>query len=249
MKLKTEFTKNVTPKNILIIGCIVVVGLILIFAYWDYALPIIILIICGSVYLKYKKTKKLKELREKAIREKKEAEEIRKQEIIKDAEKFLNRFNSLLTECLIIDSNIWMDLEYDYFFNALSMVCNHYNYKIVLYGPQFDEIINKKKKTDYGDEGNKAARIAINRIERFQTKKLLYLRPITINADPNAYADPLIIKLLIKNARDGICCTLLTEDKELRIRARQFLSDNAKAHWKVLGLRKLLDGCKILVKA
>lgn len=270
MERETKFSKaQIAPSGDIFIVYLIILliaGYIVkefVSKYWIIILPASIIITIGWLHNKIKNKKKLKAQREKAAREAAfarareiiEAENEKEQqqrETIKKAKQFINKFKTLITECFIIDSNIWMDPNYDIYFDVLNLVCTHENYKIVLYGVQFDEIVNIKKKTKFNaenDDRNKRARLAIRRIELLQKQGLLDIRPITINAEPNAYADPLILKLILTSAKKQINGSLITNDKELRIRARQLLSDNAVTRWNVLGMEELLSGCKDVVNA
>jgi len=135
-------------------------------------------------------------------------------------------FNEELFPSLcIIDSNIWMTEEYEVFFAALMAALKRSSKALFLYGPQFDEICNIKKCTAYGEPRNRRARCAISRIEALQNNGLLTIKPIGIESKEGAYADPLIIMLLRTNSRLGNPVTFISNDKELRIRARQILQD------------------------
>ncbi|GHT36730.1 hypothetical protein FACS189427_08840 [Planctomycetales bacterium] len=110
--------------------------------------------------------------------------------------------------------------------------------KLTLFAPQFDEICNIKKKLSYEKSGNKRARLAINRIENFQKDDLIMIAPITIDAAPGVYADPLIVKLFIKAAKKGQKCNFISDDKELRIRIREHLRKNAMDEFQIIELKE-----------
>ena len=139
---------------------------------------------------------------------------------------YINNFiidNNLLHSFLIIDSNIWMNSDYDSFFTLLARHLINQKKQLILYGQQFDEICNIKKKTKYGGKKNQRSRMAINRIDWLTESSLLRIEPITLDAEQGAYADPFIIKLLTKKASSGNQCSFLSDDKELRIRIREHL--------------------------
>lgn len=152
----------------------------------------------------------------------------------------------ILPTFCIIDSNIWMNEGYEAFFAALQAVLKQAQKTLFLYGPQFDEMCNIKKRTEYGKDRNRRARYAINRIEALQKDRLLTIKPIDVDAKAGAYADPLIIKLLRANTRQGNRVVFLSDDKELRIRARQLLADAEEeggASYKIIEGERLSRQC------
>ena len=178
------------------------------------------------------------------------AEQRRQQQVILDADYFLeDKFHPGLTGCLVIDSNIWMNEKYDALFNVLEKESVRTNYNLNMSGLQFDEIVNIKKNSEYGDDKSKRARLAINRIESFQKAGLLNIPQISIDSKKGAYADPVIVQVLTSQSRNGVECTLISDDMELRIRVRQHLTDNAKAVWKIVEIEDLLQGCTAVVEA
>ena len=167
-----------------------------------------------------------------------------------NAGKLQQALTEMFATFLVIDSNILMnDWEsYCNLFNAFNRVLKEQGKQITLYGPQFDEICNIKKSTDFGDQRNGRARCAIERIEWFQKEGLLSIKPISIDAEKGVYADPLIIKLLMANAREGNPVTFISDDKELRVRARQLLQDLGNGCFKIFEGNELAslapDFCK-----
>jgi hypothetical protein len=190
--------------------------------------------------------KKLRKEREERIESEARAEAQRQTAVTSEADAFLDRFVHYLTPCLVIDSNIWMKEEYVPFFVALKVVCQRANYTITMYGVQFDEIANIKKSTQYGEPRNIRARIAIDEIEKFQIAGLLCIKPVGLDAKPGAYADPVIIRVLAEEARKGMRCTFISDDKELRIRVREYLKNFAEADWTIINMSQLIDQCKLV---
>jgi hypothetical protein len=139
-------------------------------------------------------------------------------------------WKTIKSDVILIDSNIWMNEDYSDFFTVLEYVLKKNKYVIPLYGPQFDEICNLKKTTDFGDAKNRRSRIAINRIEAFQKESVLDVKPITIEAQRGAYADPLLVKLVTTTVKSGKTATFISDDKELRIRVRQHVKDVNTGH-------------------
>ena len=75
--------------------------------------------------------------------------------------------DNFFLDCLIIDYNIWMDdrPHYDEFMSVFRYLLKQFNILYTFYGPQFDEICNKKKRTGYGESANRRSRTAIKRIK------------------------------------------------------------------------------------
>jgi hypothetical protein len=163
-----------------------------------------------------------------------------------EGQKTLELFrDKLLTTHLVIDSNVWMNKEYDPFFSTLSHLLKEFNYQLVLYGPQFDEICNIKRKESYGTERDRSSRLATDRIEQFQKEKLLRIVQLTRTARKRAYADPLIVDVLLSVAEEGKRVCLISDDRELRIRVRQYVPDSAL----IMGADELLSGCQAFLVA
>ncbi len=173
----------------------------------------------------------------------------RRQKIVQEAEMFEARLTKYLTEVLVIDSNIWMNASYDDFFQTLTHICHNRKIQLNLFGTQFDEISNIKRSTKFGDSRNKRARHAIDRIEKLQKLGLLTVESITINSNKGAYADALIVKLLTTSTRSGKHCTFISDDKELRIRVRQHLSNLAEAHWQIVEIEDILHSCSAYIES
>lgn len=154
---------------------------------------------------------------------------------------FLQNLTS--SPALIVDSNIWMNPGYDPFFQALEDCLRATRGSLTLYGPQFDEICNVKRKTAYGTPSNRGARCALNRIERMQTSNLLHIEPLSIDAEPRVYADPLIVKLIVTHAKKGTSIAFLSDDMELRIRVRG-LASNGPGKLQIIEGKDFLPICR-----
>jgi hypothetical protein len=174
----------------------------------------------------------------------------KRRQLAKAANACLRKFHKeVLAPSLVIDSNIWMNEEYDLFFRVLGRCVREASTQLVLYGPQFDEICNIKLKSRYGDDRNQRARLAINRIEDFQKGNLLRIEPVTIDPNRSAYADPMIVKLLVADAKrvDRVC--FISDDKELRIRVREHLRAAAPDRFAIIEGPELLGGCAKVIEA
>lgn len=156
---------------------------------------------------------------------------------------------TVLAPSLVVDSNIWMNEDYDNFFAVLRRCVREKSDQLVLYGPQFDEMCNIKRKADYGEDRNRRARLAINRIEALQKEDLLRIEPVTIDPDRSAYADPMIVKLLVAHAKRAKNLCFVSDDKELRIRVREHLRRAAPDRFSIIEGTELLDDCAKVIEA
>ena len=194
--------------------------------------------------LAFEMQEKERQMREEALRIKEEEERRQKEEdsrTILEINSYFEKY--ILKDTILLDSNIWMGPEYESFFIFLREQLRSNDKKIVLYGPQFDEICNIKKKTYYKTPKNVRSRIAINRIEDFQLNELLTIKPLTIDAERGAYADPLIIKMVLGLLENNEKVVFISDDKELRIRIRG-LSEDKKKNCVVVPGTDLIDKAK-----
>ncbi len=202
--------------------------LYIIIMYWPYVVAILgIVLLCMIAYFCHKQMKKAAEEKaeEKAEQEriaaaKKEEEDERSiylPRAFSQARKELknNPWWGALPKgkSLVLDTNIWMMPALDLWFKELPDMLKGAKSCILLPGFILDEVQNnmKSKATETRDR----ARIARNRIEYLQGQNLIHPVGIT-ESDKKSYADPLIIKLLIKHSE----IILYTFDKMLSIRTR-----------------------------
>ena len=219
--------------------------------YFIYLYPgwafLVAIAVGAVVFYFYDRDKKRKQAAALAAAEREEA---RRTAIKADAEKTMAYFRGvILTGCLVVDSNIWMNEGYDDFFRVLRRCTKRASTELVLYGPQFDEMCNIKRTAGYGEDRNRRARIAISRIEAFQKENLLRVEPITINADKFAYADPPIVKLLITEAKAAKTLCFVSDDKELRIRVRENLRRIAPNSFTIVEIGQILHSCSKVAEA
>lgn len=185
-----------------------------------------------------RKMEEQERLREQAEKEEREQREEDARRTIKEVNDYFEEF--VLKRRIMIDSNIWMNLGYDAFFITLYDQIKSHDEQIELYGPQFDEICNIKNRTKYKSFQNSSARCAINRIEEFQLRDLLVIKPLTVDAEKGAYADPLIIKLILNFTKNDEKVVFISDDIELRIRMRG-LSEDKKSNCFVLSGQELIE--------
>ena len=132
-----------------------------------------------------------------------------------------------LANNLILDSNIWMNASLDEFFTRLSRELSRSSRQLVLFGPQFDEICNIKDRKPFASQKGRLARLALARIERMQMVGLLDVQAIDFETDKSAFADPKIVMLVSDLTKAGKDVFFVSDDRELRIRVRQFTSRNS----------------------
>ena len=128
--------------------------------------------------------------------------------------------------------------DYDAFFQLLEKILRKANRKIIIYGVQFDEICNIKSSHEYGSQKSKRARLAINRIENFQKNEILKIETVSIKSERWAYADPVVLKLLISLSKESHSVVFISNDKELRIRARELVRIG-QATTQVIGIEEI----------
>ena len=174
----------------------------------------------------------------KELERRSEKERIKKYQSISASYKRSMGFlrENLLLDSLIIDSNIWMDdrPQYDNFITIFRFLLMHLDIRYTFYGPQFEEICNIKFRTVYGESANKKSRIAINRIDKLSDENLLRITPVNIELEYPGHVDPMLIKLLLMDAKKGKNVALLSNDVELRIRAREKLKEFNVSYYRIL---------------
>jgi hypothetical protein len=166
---------------------------------------------------------------------------------VEHTKKWLAYFaDNILVECLVIDSNIWMNEQYEVFFKALKIAAQEMKFKIALPGAQFDEICNIKKRTGYGELNNQRARLAITRIEQALKEDWLRINSISIDSDKAAYADPLLVKIIRSALNLGQRVCFLSDDVELRVRIRAQMADLTPETWAIVEMQTILSGCEAI---
>jgi hypothetical protein len=169
-------------------------------------------------------------------------EKRKKERVFTEIVEYLEEY--ILLDRIIIDSNIWMNKEYDSFFDMFLVILKVYNKKIELLDVQFDEICNIKSKNSYDSQQGASARCAIGRIEKFQCEDLLSNTNLKIDSQKNAYADPILIKCALKYIEDGTKVTIISDDAELRIRTRSFAGDK-KDNIVITSGKDLIEICEV----
>jgi len=159
---------------------------------------------------------------------------------------------NLFSDCLIIDSNIWMNNtpQYNRFISIFRYLLKSFNIRYIFYGPQFEEICNIKRKSYfYGSRKSRRSRLAINRIDKLSKENLLSITPIKFELKNPGHVDPLLIKLILMNAKKGQSTTLLTDDNELRIRAREKMKECNIKNYRLFKMDDLMVHFNIIYMA
>lgn len=174
--------------------------------------------------------------------------EIQRDKEILYAEQQLARFSKWLTPVMVIDSNIWMNERYKFFFDCMELSCDLKKYRIKLLSVQYDEIRNIKEAALHGDPKSAKARIAISRIRAFQKVNLLNVPGISIDAKKGADAGPEIVKFLAEQLGEGKSCTFFSDDKELRVRVHEKLREISEDNWEIVEIQDHLGTFEKIVK-
>ena len=87
------------------------------------------------------------------------------------------------------------------------------------------------------------ARLAIDRVERLQEAGLCEIHGLNYAPNKNALADPGIVKFAADEAAQKQFVTIVTDDKELRVRSKAILKKQAP------DLHRLMKGLDLLADA
>lgn len=144
---------------------------------------------------------------------------------------------------IVIDSNIWMNQEYGYFFESLEWLIKDCSGTITMSRVQFDEITNLKN-SPYAKPKSKGARCALSRIESFQKNGMLKFISMDIEAKKHAYADPEIIKFFVDSSKEYAIMTLVSNDSELRIRITEIIKKENQSDFLAIKGKDLFEKVK-----
>ncbi len=186
-----------------------------------------------------RKEQQQKEREEQAARLKKEKEEKEKiqRENLEIAAATIEEFEASWRDngnsVVVIDSNIWMEQKYHQLFEALPDQMKLLNSSITISSVQLDEIVNLKNLA-YQNPKSKLARRAMNRMEKMQKKGVLDLSTDSHESRKGAYADRAILELISKPGIDLSRAKVVSDDRELRMRAFQILKDAGATSFDVL---------------
>jgi hypothetical protein len=151
----------------------------------------------------------------------------------------------LLVECLIVDSNIWMNNEYDGFFYVLEEACREKNgYALALDAEQFEEIRRIGSSAEYGPERSHRARWALERIEQLQKKGLLTISSPALDPKPVPQGDSRVFQQIEAAANEDKAIALVTDDRDLRIRVRKYLYKTGNRKIEVVDIESVVHECR-----
>ena len=135
---------------------------------------------------------------------------------------------------IIVDTNIWVDVKLDAFWESLRLGCMNSHSRIIIPPSVYDEIV--KFKTNDDKSKRYLGRIGLKRIELFMNCDLLSMSSLSKIPNSSPYADADIISLSQSLARQNEKVFLITNDKDLGIRIR-FIVNSFKELCSVYGVR------------
>ncbi len=154
--------------------------------------------------------------------ERKDREELERQ--IKEKEA-IAVFEQITTGDMVVDSNIWLNRDYEALMDKLLTFCKKNKCRIFMPAEQLDELENMKIKKDK----NIMAALAFRRIDRFQKANIISIEKVKPMARPRAYADPALINLFVSLVAEiGKKPCFISSDNALRIRLNGILKANGK---------------------
>lgn len=231
----------------------VIIGICLLVKFWYIVLPIIAIIaILCIVYYVYTEKQQRKREQEEAKRQlalEQQRLAARKRKIDqtgfftfeyrgKNSAGVVETFallNEITKYPFIIDTNIWMEYSnLKCFWDQLAYCCAKNHCQVVIPSEVYDEIIHLTKN---GKNSNTkyAARTAKNLLFELDNKHLLSIYNLQVNRNNASYADPVLIQVCKAIIKNGQSCYLLTNDKDLTIRARHLVNQGSE-QCKVLGV-------------
>jgi len=190
----------------------------------------------GRKYFSGKKSERNARARDRRVAKREKQEASAKKAVTQFESAWQSRFESLI----VIDSNIWMDHQYDEFFKVFEWALRRFEAVIKMSAVQFDEITNLKNRP-YSDPKSRRARLALARIENMMIAGALEVEHIGVGGSSGAYADPEIIEILKGSIPKFPVTGLVSDDRELRIRATQILKDNSAPDFKAVTGKTLED--------
>jgi hypothetical protein len=219
------------PEELIIIVLIAIVALLIYLIYllavwvWTFLAEvlsvILIIVLCVAFIGGFRRWRRFQKDRQTSI----EAERQEIRQLAANATESARYLMQYLSprQRLVIDSSIWMDDGSSDFFQGLVALLQATGTVLVMPAAQYEEIEAIKGRTKFGEPKNALARMAQIRIERFQAAGCLQIPKIAIIFRPGEYVDPLLIQMAVQAANDGGYLTLVTHDRDMRIRCREHL--------------------------
>lgn len=147
-------------------------------------------------------------------------DEIRKEDNLKLYTKLLCK------NILILDTCVWENAkEHSLFFDILKQTAIELNFQITILSDIYTEIRNHAHSDDMAKQAN--SRNACRLIEEFLDLRCISIEDVALQSDlkyAKVYADATIRKFAIESAKKGRVCTIITEDRDLRIRIKGLLA-------------------------
>jgi len=134
---------------------------------------------------------------------------------------------TLKDSAIYIDSNIFMDFEFN---NIFEYIIKN-KIEIVILKSQYDEMINlrnkhKSSETDIAKTLIPQLTLALNRIEKLLDNTESNIKDIGFDSDKNAYADVDFIKEILKKLKEEKSILFITQDRDLRTRLKTMIKDD-----------------------
>ncbi len=160
----------------------------------------------------------------------------------------IDKIDEMLKGLLVLDSYVWMSSDAASLFDAIEFVAAARQRVLVMPRDQFDELCNARRGVG-AMAGSSDAKLALTRIEKLQSLGLLHIESVGISSTPKVSSEPTVLVALVEVAARRTRVTLISQDEELRIRARSLLSDRASGEWEVLDLSEPLTLSAAITRA
>lgn len=157
-------------------------------------------------------------------------------------------WDEVLSGHLMLDTNIWIEPKYEVFFEFLQSRCRKLQLVLEMPSEVLDEI-TKMKDLPYDDPKSRLGRIGLVRIEKFQSERQLRIRSMGLIAKRGVYADPVILIDLKRESSLHSRITLITDDRELRIRANEIVAGIPSCDFVAIGLGNLIDDIECCIRS
>lgn len=132
--------------------------------------------------------------------------------------------HDLVMGCLVIDTDIWMDIGYDPFFKALKAVCMSERCHLLLPAIQLAAINNLVSVSPAGSKHHVGAILALSRIEDLQKSRCLKVDKESFSKEV-VPADQVLSTILLAYAGQYPDVSCMTRDPETRRRIQGGLGD------------------------
>jgi hypothetical protein len=141
-------------------------------------------------------------------------EEIEKREVLK--QEIQNKY--FKDSFLIVDSNVFMDVSSDWFFDMITSYYLENDSCLEMFADQYHEMNNKKSKAVWNSPIRKVATKALQRIEKMIDDNVLHIIGLDSTSNRKAYGDGCFFDEINKNPERKYC--IISRDLDLRIRMK-----------------------------